>query len=266
MIINCHAHILEGDDVKQRVEYFRAPGMEKICLSGENHAVMTAHKADPDFVIPIAGVRIDTLKPADIKAIAADGFRGVRFEFPNAPYDDNRYFPLYEKLEELSLPAFFQTGHVRGDVKCRTENMRPIYLDTIARYFPGLYMVGTQLGNPWFFEAMSAMMYNKRVFFDLSGGVVRGLPLSWFRLMFAFRDVYLLRGGIRHRLHDESLNQDIFRKLVFGGGAPQPEIVEAFYRDLFQGLRIDFAIQGLVLWGNAAEMLGLTEHAQGPAA
>ena len=264
MIINVHAHILEGDDVRQRVEYFRAPGMEKICLSGDNDAVMAAHNADPDFVIPIAQACLASAKPADVAALRAGGFRGVRFECPCEPYDDERFFPVYEKLQELSMPAFFQTGHMRGDVKCRADNMRPIYLDTIARYFPDLYIVGSQLGNPWFFEAMSAMMYNKRVFFDLSGGVVRGLPLSWFRLMFAFRDVYLLRGGIRHRLHDESLNQDIFRKLVFGTGTPQPEIVVAFYRDLFQGLHIDFAIQGLVLWGNAAEMLGLSEPAQGP--
>ena len=261
MIINCHAHIRAGDDVEKRVDYYRAPGIDRICLSGENDLVLKAAKATPDFVCPVAEADIDAITPADIEALRKSGFAGLRLENPPAPYDDERFFPLYGKLEELSMPLFLRTGHTRGTTKCRTEYMKPIYLDSIARYFPDLYIVGSQLGNPWFFEAIAAMTYNKRVFFDLSGGVVRGLPLSWFRLMFAFRDVYLLPGGIRHRLHDESLNQDTFRKLVFGTGVPQPEIVIAFYRDLFQGLRIDFAIQGLVLWANAAEMLGITETA-----
>ena len=259
MIINVHAHIRESDDVYQRVDYFRAPDIEKICLSGDNALVMAAHKADPDFVMPVAEADLAKAKPKDVEAFHGEGYCGIRFENPPAPYDDERFFPIYEKMQELGVPACFATGHTRGGVKCRTEHMRPIYLDTIARYFPELYIIGSQLGNPWFFEAIAAMMYNKRVFFDLSGGVARGLPLSWFKLMFCFRDVYLLRGGIRHRLHDEGVNQDIFRKLVFGTGNPQPEIVVAFYRDLFQSLQIDFAIQGLVLWGNAAEMLKITE-------
>lgn len=259
MIINVHAHIRADQDAHQRVNYYRAPGVEKVCLGGDNEKALAAYKVDPEFVVPIARLDLATAAPADIKALQGSGFKGVRFEFPPAAYDNERFFPLYAALEELAMPAFFQTGHVRGTVRCRTDNMRPIYLDTIARYFPGLYIVGSQLGNPWFFEAMSAMMYNKRVFFDLSGGVVRGLPLSWYRLMFSFRDVYLMPGGIRHRLHDESINQDIFRKLVFGGGNVQPEIVTAFYRDLFAGLQIDFRIQGLVLWANAAEMLGISD-------
>jgi len=261
MIINVHAHIHEGEDVRQRVEYFRAPEIEKICLSGENAAVLKAHEANPDFVIPIASADINAAEPSDIAALRDRGFRGVRFEAPAAPYDDECFFPLYEKLQELCLPAFFHTGHMRGEVKCRTEYMHPICLDTIARYFPQLIIVGSQLGNPWFFEAIAAMMYNKNVYFDLSGGVARGLPLTWFKLMFAFRDVYLLRGGIQHRLLDDSINKDAFRKIVFGTGSPQPEIVIGFYRDLFKGLKIDFGIQGLVFWGNAAAMFGVTGDA-----
>ncbi len=261
MIINVHAHIRPGDDVRQRLDYFRAPGMERICLSGDNDAVLEAAEAHADFVIPVACGDIESATPRDIAAFAGRGFRAVRFEDPPAPYDDERFFPLYEKLQEMGLPLFLQTGHSRGTRMVRTEYMHPIYLDSIARFFPDLYIVGSQLGTPWFFEAMAAMMYNPRVYFDLSGGVVRGLPLSWFKLMFAFRDVYLLPGGIRHRLHDESLNHDIFRKLVFGSGNPQPEIVIAFYRDLFQGLHVSFENQGLVLWGNAAEMFKLTDGA-----
>jgi predicted TIM-barrel fold metal-dependent hydrolase len=259
MIINVHAHIRPGDDVRQRVEYFRAPDIEKICLSGDNVGVLAACKAEPDFVIPIADLAIDAAKPAALTDFNSQGFRGVRFEVPAAPYDDERYFPLYDRLQDLCLPVFLQTGHIRGDVKCRTEFMHPICLDTIARYFPELVIIGSQLGNPWFFEAISAMMYNKNVYFDLSGGVARGLPMSLFKIIFGFRDVYLLRGGIGHRLHDESVNHDIFRKLVFGTGSPQPEIIIAFYRDLFEGLQIDMTTRALVFWGNAASIFNITD-------
>lgn len=259
MIINIHAHIRQGDDPDRRVHYYRAPGMERVCLSGDNKLVMDAYKLAEDFVVPLAEGELATLSPADIEAFGRDGFKGLRFRDYPARYDDERFFPLYEKLEELSLPAFFETGCLRGGIKCRNDNMRPIFLDTIARYFPDLYVVGSQLGSPWFFEAMAAMLYNKNVFFDMSGGVLRGLPLTWFRLMFMFKDVYLLPGGIRHHLHDETINQDIFRKIVFGTGVTQPEIVEAFYRDLFTNLRVDFETQGLILWANASEMLGISE-------
>lgn len=260
MIINVHAHIRPGDDPEKRIHYYAAPGMEKVCLHGDNKLAMKAHQIAEDFIIPVAEETLSKLNPADVKALKADGFAAIHFSAAPAPYDDEAFFPVYERMEEVGLPAFFRTGHVRGGFKCRIEHTRPTYLDTIARYFPGLYIVGSQLGSPWFFEAMAAMLYNKRVYFDMSGGVLRGLPLSWFRLMFMFKDVYLLPGSIRHRMHDESINQDIFRKIVFGTGAPQPEIVEAFYRDLLQSLQVPFEIQGLILSENAAEMLGLVEN------
>ena len=259
MIINIHAHIREGDDPGKRIHYYAAPGMEKVCLHGDNRLAMEARKRAEDFIIPVAEERLEDLKPADVEALKRDGFAGIHFSAAPAPYDDERFFPVYETMEELEFPAFFRTGHMRGGSKCRMGHTRPTCLDTIARFFPGLYIVGSQLGSPWFFEAMAAMLYNKRVFFDMSGGVLRGLPLSWFRLMFMFKDVYLLPGGIRHRMHDESINRDIFRKVVFGTGGPQPEVVEAFYRDLFQNLQVDFETRALVLWGNAAKMLGLSE-------
>ena len=259
MIINIHAHIRQGDDPDKRIHYYAAPGVEKVCLHGDNKLAMKAHKLAEDFIIPVAEERIDALTGADVEALKRDGFCAIHFSAAPTPYDDEAYFPVFEKMEELGIPAFFRTGHMRGGAKCRIENTRPTYLDTIARFFPGLHIVGSQLGSPWFFESMAAMLYNERVYFDMSGGVLRGLPLPWFRLMFMFKDVYLLPGGIRHRMHDESINQDIFRKVVFGTGAPQPEVVEAFYRDLFQNLRIPVAIQANVLSGNAAEMLGLAE-------
>jgi predicted TIM-barrel fold metal-dependent hydrolase len=262
MIINVHAHIREGDDPDRRVHYYAAPGMEKVCLHGDDKLTMQAHKLAEDFIVPIARGALGKTTPADVEAFSRDGFYGVHFSSAPAPYDAEEFFPVYEKMEELGMPAFFRTGHIRGGAKCRIEYTRPTCLDTIARFFPGLYIVGSQLGSPWFFEAMAAMLYNERVYFDMSGGVLRGLPLSWFRLMFMFKDVYLLPGGIRHRMHDESINRDIFRKIVFGTGGPQPEVVEAFYRDLFTNLQVDFETQGLILWGNASRMLGLGEFAK----
>lgn len=262
MIINVHAHIRADHDPHQRVNYYRAPGMDKVCLSGDNANALAAWKADPEFVIPVAEGALGKLTADDVKAFHDKGFKALRFENPVAPYDDERFFPVYEKAQELGLPVFLHTGHNRDATPCRTEFMNPIVLDSIARFFPELYIVGSQLGSPWFFQAVTAMMYNKRVFFDLSGGVARGIPLALYKLIFTLRDVYLLPGGIRHRLYDEGINQDIFRKLVFGSGNPQPEVVVAFYRDLFAGLRVDFQIQGLILWANAAEMLGIREGAE----
>ena len=50
--------------------------------------------------------------------------------------------------------------------------MRPIYLDTISRQFPGLTIIGAHLGNPWYEEATMAARWNPNLYFDVTGSTL----------------------------------------------------------------------------------------------
>lgn len=56
--------------------------------------------------------------------------------------------------------------------------MRPIYLDTIARAFPDLKIIGAHLGNPWYQEAAEVARWNPNVFFDLTGSTLKKIILN----------------------------------------------------------------------------------------
>jgi hypothetical protein len=58
-----------------------------------------------------------------------------------------------------------------------------MYLDTLAREFPDLTLVGAHLGNPWYDEAAEAARWNPNLYFDMTGStlVKKGANLAFFR-------------------------------------------------------------------------------------
>ena len=48
--------------------------------------------------------------------------------------------------------------------------MRPIYLETIARRFQGLILIGAHLGHPWCEEEAVVSFHNPNVYFDIFRG------------------------------------------------------------------------------------------------
>ena len=132
-------------------------------------------------VIPFARVYPDTDKPEAVRRYAGSGFRGLKFISPLRNYDDDAYMPIYEMAAGCNLPCLFHTGFVGTfatdrEHRVSSARMRPVYLETIARRFPSLTIVGAHLGAPWVEEAASTMAYNDNVFFDLSGGVASKSP------------------------------------------------------------------------------------------
>jgi predicted TIM-barrel fold metal-dependent hydrolase len=50
--------------------------------------------------------------------------------------------------------------------------MQPIYLDTIAFYFPELFIIGAHLGWPDYRTSCAVARWRPRLYFDISGGDV----------------------------------------------------------------------------------------------
>jgi uncharacterized protein len=91
--------------------------------------------------------------------------------FPN----DERFYPLYAKADELGIPVIFHTGHTGigagtpGGTGLKLKHSRPIYLDDVAADFPNLTIIGAHPSWPWQDEMLSVALHKANVFIDLSG-------------------------------------------------------------------------------------------------
>src|SRR5215475_15507613 len=98
--------------------------------------------------------------------------------------DDRRFYPLYEKISELGVPALFHTGTnglgagTPGGMGVKMDYSRPIYLDSLAADFPGLTIIGAHPSWPWHEEMLAAMQHKTNIFNDLSGWSPKYTPES----------------------------------------------------------------------------------------
>lgn len=260
MIIDVHAHYQRKDGYLDRMlEKSQEAGVEQIWLNGaghrygqhDNREVLDACLRHADRLVPIAFSFLDDTTPGQVKAWADEGFRGLKIQFPLAPYDEQRYFGIYEKAEELGMPVLFHTGvsarFAVDDGIRRTSSafMRPIFLDTIARAFPKLHIIGAHLGFPWFQEAACLMLFNPNIYFDLSGIDRAG---QFYPKSLDFKE--LLWAGTRH-----------WGKLVFGteGNPDNYSLLVREHRALFSAFNLDPSIQENVFSGNASRMMTHSE-------
>ncbi len=187
-IIDMHSHLFPDESVVPAMEETAERlGFEKIVLHGlewpgsrmsRNAAIRKAMKRRPDLFVGFAGIDMwEPVDPAAIDRVRDEGFTGCKFIVPPEPYHSERFFPWYERAEKLGMPVLFHLGIVAADATegIRVDNnfMRPIYLDTIARSFRELTVIGAHLGNPWYEEATMSARWNPNLFFDITGSTLK---------------------------------------------------------------------------------------------
>ena len=134
-------------------------------------------------------MRLGEHELADVDRIAELGLAGLKFHAPLKPYDDPDYFPVFERAQSLGLPCLFHTGiftppQPRPGQRYRSENCRPVYLESIAQEFPKLKMICAHLGVCWNEEAATICRIFDNVYADLSarvGGWRSGKSIEWFQ-------------------------------------------------------------------------------------
>ena len=157
-------------------------------------------RRDEDLWVPSAVVDPEEQGGRDIKRLFEMGFRGLKIIGTRRAYDDYKYFPVYQKAEELGMPILMHLGvigggidysitHPRRDARAaetyrrmeargRMEprdisavRMRPFHLDTIANNFPSLRIIGAHMGGTGNYdEAASVTRWRHHVYLDMSGG------------------------------------------------------------------------------------------------
>jgi predicted TIM-barrel fold metal-dependent hydrolase len=154
-------------------------------LSSEEIADRAA--AHSDVLIPFGSV--DPLRGAAAveqarRLVREHGVRGFKFHpslqgfLPN----DGAYYPLWEEIASLGVPALFHTGQTgigaglpggRG-IKLRLSD--PMLLDDVAADFPGLTVILAHPSVPWADSAISMATHKSNVFIDLSGWSPKYFP------------------------------------------------------------------------------------------
>ncbi|UNK46245.1 amidohydrolase family protein [Arthrobacter sulfonylureivorans] len=197
-----------------------------------------------DVLIPFGSV--DPLTGAEAidraKQLVEDyGVRGFKFHPSLQGFNpsDERYYPLWEALQSLGLPAVFHTGQngmgagTPGGSGIKLGYSNPLLLDEIAADFPQFQIIMAHPSVPWQDEANSIATHKSNVFIDLSGWSPKYFPESLVKL-------------------SNSVLQD---KVLFG--TDYPLITPQKWLGAFADLPLKDEVRPKILKGNAVRLLGL---------
>ena len=266
MIIDMHVHLLRQQGYEHHLaRSAREAGIDKMVLLGgpeqydsaPNRAVLDAAERYPDLFVPFAYFRLGRDYPGLVDLLRSQGFAGVHFALPQRAYDDKEFYLVYARAGQLGMPALFELGLVPSsghdhvyDVCC--GRMRPVMLDTVARAFPELSVIGTRLGSPWCEEACEVARCNTNVYLDLSGTLLKRKGPEFFREMLWWDETSAAYDGGPQPTAP-------WKKIVFGSGAHYSHLgsIRRDYEHLFDALGLDDAVRADVMCHNAIRALGL---------
>jgi predicted TIM-barrel fold metal-dependent hydrolase len=262
--IDSHAHgVWRGkpEALRPHIEECRSRGIERIVLIQSEATLFDTHAACPDFVIPVAQVDIDTIKPDEISRLIERGAKGIKFIGPMHSYGADIYFPLYERLCQLGVPAVFHTGYLMVGLFEKggrfyekpslidITDMRPAAIDRIVRGFPKLKILMAHFGNPWWEECWKMISTHRNVYADFSGGTAYRRSMLMWSEMFA---------------PDGQLDASSAGKLCFGTDASYfaPDVYQfpnyiAFYERFFDRVKMPAELSEKINRGNILELFGL---------
>lgn len=170
--------------------------------------------------------------------VTEDGFRGLKLYpvYQHHYINETRLYPLYAKAQELKIPILIHTGSsiFKG---ARIKYGNPLHIDDVAVDFPDLKLLLAHSGRPiWYEEAYWMARLHANVFLEISGLPAKNL-LSYFPKLETLAD-----------------------KIIYGSDWPgSPRIRQNI--DAIHALPIREETKSMILGGNAAHLLGLTDQA-----
>jgi predicted TIM-barrel fold metal-dependent hydrolase len=256
MRIDAHVHgdpaHLQGDP-QEYVAACRGRGIEAVVLIEPLERCLQAVRTYGDFVIPVARIDMDAASAQEVGKCVQAGCKGIKFIRPAAPYGDERYWPLYGKLEDLGTAAVFHTGylgfHARETRPAHMAYMRAAEVDVIARRFPDLKILMAHFSNPWWEEAWKVSWSNANVYADLSGGTAISRSTRMWAETFA-PDGQLLESSVRKLCFASDVG-------YFLDGAFPFEPYIGFYERIYERIGLSPELQETVNRGNARLIFGL---------
>nr|WP_315863276.1 4-hydroxyphenyl-beta-ketoacyl-CoA hydrolase [Amycolatopsis sp. FBCC-B4732] len=236
-------------------EHYRARNMAAVVFTVEapsatghpalsSEEIADAAREHPDVLIPFGSVDPHAGKAAVTRArrlVGEHGVRGFKFHPSLQAFEPNdvRFYPLYEAIRELGVPALFHTGQTGigaglpggHGIKLRYSN--PMLLDDVAADFPDLTIILAHPSVPWQDEAISIATHKANVYIDLSGWSPKYFPPQLVR----------------------AANSLLKRKVLFGSDFPV--LTPDRWLADFAALDLKDEVRPLILKDNAIRVLGL---------
>lgn len=259
MIVDAHTHYPGQYTLEEKLAECDKLGIEKLCLSATgplyqkygNEDVEKAVKQYPDRIIPLGYVDFRTDGAEKVHWLAEHRFAGLKLIAPPQRYDHEEFFPVYEAAAQYEMTILLHTGVVVASARdseygISSAHMRPMYLETIARAFPKLTVVGAHLGDPWFGEACEAARWTENVFFDLSGLMYPTLATPQFQTLY-------WRNETKDFFPQHNVT-DLYDKVFWGSDVPVDQIAWILdkFLELLDALELDDETRDKLLWHNAA--------------
>lgn len=198
-----------------------------------------------DVLIPYGSVDPLRADAADEMRRLLDehGVRGFKFHPTVQGFspDDERFFPLYELIQQAGVPALFHTGQtgigagMPGGRGLRLALSNPMLLDGVAARFPALQIVMAHPSVPWQDEALSVATHKHSTWIDLSGWSPKYFPAELVRYANS-----ILKDRILFGSDFPLLTPDRWIRDAETAGSFRPEVLPGIMKD------------------NAARLLGLT--------
>ncbi|HXB74802.1 MAG TPA: amidohydrolase family protein [Candidatus Acidoferrales bacterium] len=229
-LIDCHVHHNGQQAFLDRLtaKMDALDGMTLLITSPRDlKGVTVAMAAHPGRLVGLGEIRLDDPQAlALVDRFHEAGFRGLgEMTGPQYPYDDRRYWPIYERAAQYGMILLFHTGIVNrtdpdtpSDVS--SDRMRAGTLDLVARRFPKLRIVGAHLGNPDYAWAAEIARWNPNVWWDLSGSTLikkqRDYP--------SFNGIFWWSSAATP--HSPQSGASAFEKIVFGSDVFDGDLAE----------------------------------------
>jgi uncharacterized protein len=234
-LVDCHVHYNSDpaflDQLVAKLKTGQGVAM-LITAPKDIQPVSSYIKAHPGWLIPIGELKLDQPDAVEmVDRFHQAGFRGLgEMSGPQYPYDDRRYWPIYERAERYHMILLFHTGivnrtHPEIPTDVSSDRMRVGTLDLIARRFPKLTIIGAHLGNPDYAWAGEIARWNPNVYFDVSGSTLikKQEDYKFFKSIFWWTTVA--------SPHTPKASGSAFEKLVFGSDVFEGDLGE-FDREL----------------------------------
>lgn len=256
-IIDSHTHIYdEPDYARKHLAVMDKLGIEKSCVSGlgplfdfgTDNDVKSAFTAHPDRFIGAVFIRPGVDGPDKIDWAYNEGFRMVKVTLPKAGYEDEHYFPLWQKAQDYKMPVLFHTGTVAckdapGE-NISSWNMHPMRIEPVTREFPELKIIIAHLGVHWNADAADLARMRPNVYVDLTGEP----------------------GGWREKLDRQGIDKYLwwpgaFDKVIFGTDVHYGKINIILREDIerLERFNIEKGAREKIFSGNILSLLGMEQ-------
>jgi predicted TIM-barrel fold metal-dependent hydrolase len=223
--------------------------------------VTAAIAGHPARLVGLGEIRLDDPQALELlERFQKAGFRGLgEITQPQYPYDDRRYWPIYERAEKYGMILLFHTGIVNrtspdtpSDVS--SDRMRPGTLDLVARRFPKLRIIGAHLGNPDYAWAAEIARWNPNIWWDLSGSTLIKKQGDYV----SFNSIFWWSAAATP--HSPKSAASAFEKIVFGSDVFDGDLAELDraldrYRRMLQECEVPQEAQANIFAGTAWRIL-----------